>query len=112
MYDEKMKWYNRPGSGVRTLVQGRIVFSMAFNVFREPFRKLFVRVEERRHDEVQQRPKLRMVCKVNIVMGHTQQDSRTSAIEFWIGVPVRSNLFLHEKESKLFHRADDELLIA
>ena len=35
-----------------------LVFSSIFNVFREPFVKLIVRVEETRHDEVQEGPEL------------------------------------------------------
>ena len=35
-----------------------LVFSGIFNVFREPFIELIVRVEEARHDEMQECPKL------------------------------------------------------
>ena len=39
-------------------IELRVTLGMAFNVLGEPFTKLIMRVEESRHDEVKQCPKL------------------------------------------------------
>lgn len=42
-----------------TLIDGRFVLSVALDVFGEPLVELFVGIEQRGHDEVQQGPQLR-----------------------------------------------------
>jgi len=90
---------------------------MALDVLGKPLRELVMRIKECGHDEMQQSPKLRKNdlrhqqpwCGSKVAI---MPRWRTSAIEFCIGVPVSSNLFRHENPSRLFHRADEELLIA
>jgi hypothetical protein len=41
-----------------------------------------------------------------------ERERQTSAMEFWMGVPVSSSRLRHENERRLFQRADDALLIA
>ncbi len=44
---------------VLTLVDGRLVFSVALDILGEPLVKLVMGIEQRRHNEVQQGPQLR-----------------------------------------------------
>jgi len=66
-----------------------------------------VGIEQRRHDEMQQRPQLWPVSSAR-----KRSLSSSPCIEFWIGVPVRSSLFRQLKESSDFHRIDEDDLIA
>jgi hypothetical protein len=45
---------------VATVIQFRLVFCMTFNVLRKPILKLLKRIKQLWHEEVQQRPKLRV----------------------------------------------------
>lgn len=50
---------NRETEAGLTLIDGRFVLSVALDVFGEPLVELFVGIEQRGHDEVQQGPQLR-----------------------------------------------------
>lgn len=56
----------------RTLIQRGLVLGVALDVLGEPFGELLVRVEERGHDEVQQRPQLR----ARVLRSHERQSLR------------------------------------
>lgn len=101
---------------VLTLIDGRLVFSVALDVLGEPLVKLVVGIKQRRHDEVQQGPQLRdsnniqsstvLSCSHEHTHTHTRQHTHThtSAIVFWMGVPVSSSLFRHWNCRRIFHR--------
>lgn len=85
-------------SAVLTLVNGRLVFGVALDVLGEPLVKLFVGIEQRRHDEVQQGPQLtdgkNTTVNTSVVFTRSHRQL-TSAMVFWMGVPVSSSLFRH-----------------
>jgi len=93
-----------------TLVDGRLVFGVALDVLGEPLVELFMGIKQRRHDEVQQGPQLRdsnntqlltaLICTYTFENTHTHTHTHThtaltSAIVFWMGVPVSRSLFRH-----------------
>lgn len=100
-----------------TLIDGRLVFSVALDVLGEPLVKLFMGIKQGGHDEVQQGPQLRdsnntrssavVSCTYQLASTHTytqMHTSLTSAIVFWMGVPVSSSLFRHWNCRRIFHR--------
>ena len=99
-----------------TLVDGRLVLSVALDVLGEPLVKLFVGIEQRGHDEVKQRPQLRdsentprskttavVSCTNRLTSTHTNTPP-TSAMVFWMGVPVSSSRLRHWNCRRIFHR--------
>ena len=102
-----------------TLVDGRLVFGVALDVLGEPLVELFMGIKQRRHDEVQQGPQLRdsnntqlltaLICTYTFENTHTHTHTHThtaltSAIVFWMGVPVSRSLFRHWNCRRIFHR--------
>lgn len=94
-----------------TLIDGRLVLSVALDVLGEPFVKLFVGIEQCGHDEVQQGPQLRngndIQLSTLLISTHTFKcihTLQTSAIVFWMGVPVSRSLFRHWNCRRIFHR--------
>lgn len=86
---------------------------MALDVLGEPLVELFVGIEQRGHDEVQQGPQLReshntrssTVLTRSHEHTHTiQTHTLTSAMVFWMGVPVSSSLFRHWNCRRIFQR--------
>lgn len=62
-----------------TLIDGRLVFSVALDVPGEPFVKLFVGIEQRGHDEVQQGPQLGKTGTTQLITAyiHTHSSEHT-----------------------------------
>lgn len=99
---------------ILTLIDGRLVLSVALDVLGEPLVKLFVGIEQCGHDEVQQGPQLRdgnntrssttRSSSHRHIAVRTHSGSLTSAIVFWMGVPVSSSLFRHWNCRRIFHR--------
>lgn len=97
-----------------TLIDGRLVLGVALDVLGEPLVELFVGIEQRGHDEVQQGPQLRdgnnTRSSTTPSSSHqhtavrTHSGRLTSAIVFWMGVPVSSSLFRHWNCRRIFHR--------
>lgn len=88
---------------------------MALYVLGEPLVELFVGIKQRGHDEVQQGPQLRESQntrsstvltrsheRTHTIQTHTH--TLTSAMVFWMGVPVSSSLFRHWNCRRIFQR--------